>query len=152
MFAGTARRVRKPCRFAGRRGCNRRARRINVRNRCLPTTPSCSRRGKVRSTRLPPPQLYDRACQQGWADGCSRLAGIYFLGTGVARDVPRAITALERACALKSLAACADLGVMLQEGDGVPADAEKGRTYLKRACDGGVRSACDRLEGRGAGN
>jgi len=101
---------------------------------------------------LAPPQLYDRACQQGWADGCSRLASIYSLGSGVARDVPRALTALERACDLKSWQACADLGVMLQQGDGVASDAERGRTYLRRACEGGVRPACDRLEGRAAGN
>jgi len=101
---------------------------------------------------LAAPELYDRACQQGWADGCNRLASIYSLGTGVARDAPRASAALERACALKSWQACADLGVMLQQGDGVAANADRGRAFLKRACDGGVRSACDRLEGRGAGN
>jgi TPR repeat protein len=101
---------------------------------------------------LPLPELYDRACQQGWADGCSRLASIYTLGTGVARDVPRAVVALERACDLKSWQACADLGAMFQHGDGVAADAERSRTFLKRACDGGVSAACDRLEVRGTGN
>jgi hypothetical protein len=101
---------------------------------------------------LAAPELYERACEQGWADGCNRLASIYSVGTGVARDVPRAVTALERACDLKSWQSCADLGVMLQQGNGVAADAERGRTYLKRACDAGVRTACDRLEGRGQGN
>jgi TPR repeat protein len=97
-------------------------------------------------------ELYDRACQQGWADGCNRLASLYSLGTGMARDVPRAIAALERACSLKSWQACADLGVIFQQGDGVASDVEKGRSYLQRACDGGLRQACDRLEGRSPGS
>jgi len=101
---------------------------------------------------LAAPQLYDRACQQGWADGCNRLANIFSLGTVVARDLPRAIVALERACYLKSWQACADLGERFNNGDGVAVDAERGRTYVKRACDGGLPSACDRLEGRGTGN
>ena len=102
-----------------------------------------------------PAELYDRACRQGWADGCSRLAGVYFLGTGGERDVPRAMIALERACNLQSTSACADLGMILQKGDGVPSDPEKARAYLKRACDGGFGAACGRLEspdqGRGGG-
>lgn len=97
---------------------------------------------------LPPGELYERACRQGWADGCSRLASVYIGGAGAARDVPRAIDALDRACGMKSWQACADLGVMLQHGDGVAADAERGRLNLRRACDGGLRQACDRLEGR----
>jgi len=101
---------------------------------------------------LAPAQLYEQACRQGWADGCSRLASVFFLGTSVERDVPRAIAALERACGMKSWPACADLGVMLQQGDGVAADAERGRAYLRRACDGGLRTACDRLDGRSSGS
>jgi TPR repeat protein len=96
---------------------------------------------------LAPAELYDRACRQGWADGCVRLAGVHFLATGGERDVPRALIALDRACTLRSTSACADLGVILQDGDGVPSDQEKGRVYLKRACDGGFRAACNRLEG-----
>ena len=102
-------------------------------------------------TALPAAQLYDRACQQGWAGGCNLLAGVYFVGTGTARDVPRAVGILERACNLGLSSACADLGVILQEGDGVPSDPEKGRSYLKRACDGGFQRACDRLESQRAG-
>ena len=96
---------------------------------------------------LAPAELYDRACRQGWADGCVRLAGVHFLATGGERDVPRALIALDRACTLRSTSACADLGVILQDGDGVASDPEKGRVYLKRACDGGFRAACNRLEG-----
>jgi TPR repeat protein len=101
--------------------------------------------------RLAAPDLLDRACQQGWADACIRVASDYIAGNGVARDVPRAIAAFERACDLKSWQACADLGAMLQKGDGTAVDAERGRNYLRRACEGGVRSACDGLERSGAG-
>jgi hypothetical protein len=102
-------------------------------------------------TELSPLQLYERACHQGWADGCNRLAGVYFGGIQTARDVPRAISALERACDMKLASACADLGVILQQGDGVPSDPAKGRAHLQRACDGGFRPACQRLEQQGAG-
>jgi len=98
---------------------------------------------------LPAPDLFDRACKQGWADGCSRLAAVSFAPKGGTRDVPRAMSALDRACTLKARSACADLGVILQEGDGVAADPEKGRDYLEKACDGGFRPACDRLANRG---
>jgi len=94
---------------------------------------------------LPAPELFDRACKQGWVDGCSRLAAVSFAPNGGRRDVPGAMSALDRACTLKAPSACADLGVILQEGDGVAADPEKGRDYLKKACDGGFRPACDRL-------
>jgi Sel1 repeat len=107
--------------------------------------------GQGRLDGLSPAELYDRACRQGWADGCVRLAGLHFVTTGGERDVPRAIAALERACSLRSASACADLGVILQEGDGVPSDPEKGRMYLKRACDGGLRTACSRLDSTGKG-
>ncbi|MEO8309829.1 MAG: RnfABCDGE type electron transport complex subunit D [Caldimonas sp.] len=100
---------------------------------------------------LPPAELFERACRQGWSDGCVRLAGVHFLATGSDRDVPRAVIALDRACTLRSASACADLGVMLQEGDGIPSDPEKGRGYLGRACDGGFQAACKRLEKGGQG-
>lgn len=101
---------------------------------------------------LAPGELYDRACRQGWADGCRRLASIYSLGSGVARDDSRAIAALDRACGMKAWQACADLGVMLhQQGNGVAADPDRGRSYLRRACDGGLRRACDGLESQSPG-
>jgi TPR repeat protein len=107
--------------------------------------------GQGRLEGLFPAELYGRACLQGWSDGCVRLAGVHFLAAGGDRDVPRAVSALERACSLKVMSACADVGVILQEGDGVPSDPDKGRSYLKRACDGGFRKACSRLESPGQG-
>jgi hypothetical protein len=108
--------------------------------------------GQGRVDALPTAQLYDRACRQGWGDGCNRLAGIHFMGAGTARDVPRAMDSLERACDLKLPTACADLGVILQEGDGISKDPDRGRAYLQRACDGGLHPACDRLESQGRGH
>ena len=100
---------------------------------------------------LGPAELVQRACRQGWAEGCQALAGVRFAGRGTARDVPGAVTALEQACQMKLWASCADLGVLLQTGDGgVPVDAARGTDLLQRACDGGFQRACARLQGGAA--
>ncbi len=102
--------------------------------------------GKGPLDALSPDELFDRACQQGWADGCSRLATLHLQAKGVPRDVPRAFGALERACELKLPSACAELGVMLLQGDGVPTDPGRGHDLLQRACRSGHQPACQRLE------
>ena len=101
--------------------------------------------GQGRLEGLFPAELYERACKQGWADGCTRLAGVHFAASGGDRDMPKAVAALERACdELGSTTACSDLGTILRQGDGVPSDPVKGRAYLDKACDGGYRDACAR--------
>lgn len=109
--------------------------------------PIVLQQGQGRLGRLEPGSLYEEACRQGWADGCVRLAEVYFFAPGAARDVPRALAALERACDFKLMPACANLGQVHRKGDGVPADPHKGAAYLERACDGGFRPACDDLAG-----
>jgi hypothetical protein len=102
--------------------------------------------GQGRRYELAPLELFAEACRQGWADGCGRWAEQLYFAKGAARDLPRALVALERACDLRLWPACANLGMIHRIGDGVPADAEKGRRFLKRACDGGFRQACGALD------
>jgi hypothetical protein len=98
---------------------------------------------------LAPDRLYDRACQQGWADGCERLAQLRLTGRGTAPDSPGAAEALQRACDLKSWSACADLGTMILQGNGLPGDPARGRALIKRACEGGYTRACEGSKGSG---
>src|SRR5205823_1672178 len=42
--------------------------------------------------------IYSRACNLEWMSGCNNLARFYFMGDGVARDKPRAVELLAKAC------------------------------------------------------
>lgn len=109
--------------------------------------------GRGRLDGLPPAELFEAACHQGWADGCNRLASVHYYGQqGAPRDVGRAVAALLRGCELKAPRSCADAGIILLRGDGVPSDPERGRAYLKRACDEGFRRACSQLGPAASGN
>lgn len=99
-----------------------------------------------------PAALYEAACHQGWADGCEHLAGWLLNGSATARDVPRAVQVMAKACDLKSASACGELGALLLQGVGVAADPRRGHLLLQQACSGGYRTACVRLQGRGSGD
>ena len=85
-------------------------------------------------------QIYDRACKQGWADGCSHRGHQQLQ----ARDVKGGVESLSRACDLNMATACADLGAMFERGDPVLPDPARAATFLARACALGVASACRR--------
>ena len=83
-------------------------------------------------------QLYEMACRQEFADGCSRIGAMY-LQTG---DVVHAIPALDRACELKAASACMDLATLFERGDRVLRDDTRSAAYFKKACALGVAGAC----------
>jgi hypothetical protein len=72
------------------------------------------------------------------------------------REGPRAVQALDKACATGSGLACARLGIELEEGErGVPQDNGRAARAFERGCDLGVARACVGLanmidDGRGA--
>jgi hypothetical protein len=87
-------------------------------------------------------QLFRRACDQGWAQGCVDLGGAFLMGNGTERDPAKALALFEGACTGGSATACSNLGLMHYTGDGVTTDKEKGLTLLERACSLGFSSAC----------
>jgi hypothetical protein len=89
-----------------------------------------------------PNALYQRACTDGWLNGCERLAAAYLQGEGAARDPIQAAALFQRACEGGSATACSNLGLMHHRGDGIPQDVAKGIAYLKRSCELGYASAC----------
>jgi len=104
--------------------------------------PVILRTGKGALPDRTPAALFTRACDQGWMEGCSDLAGVYLQGRDRPRDPARARALLEQACSAGVATACSNLGYMHQSGDGVPQDVDKGIGYLKKGCDLGFERAC----------
>jgi TPR repeat protein len=86
--------------------------------------------------------VFTRACDEGFVAGCASVGDMYFQGTEVAKDQPRAREIWQQACDRGHAASCANLGVMSRLGDGVPKDDAKAASYMKRACDLGLTRAC----------
>lgn len=80
------------------------------------------------------------------ARSCS-LAGTAFLfGEGVPRNIPQALTLLEKGCAAADTFGCYNLGVIYDNGDDVPQDKTRAAGYYQRACDHGDSEACGRVK------
>lgn len=104
--------------------------------------PIVLRQGKGPIPDRTPLELYSRACDQGWMEGCEGVGAVYLFGRGAPRDAPRAASEFERACAGGLATACANVGLMYRRADGIPHDEPKASTYLKKACDMGHQDAC----------
>ncbi len=104
--------------------------------------PVVLREGKGALPDRTPLELLTRACDQGWVTGCADLAGLYLLGDGVPRDMPRAAALFDDACSRGLAGACSNLGYMYYNGDGVARDQPRGLRHLTRACDLGFPNAC----------
>ncbi|HUK34528.1 MAG TPA: hypothetical protein VLV86_11485 [Vicinamibacterales bacterium] len=100
------------------------------------------REGKGALPDRTPVELFTRACDQGWINGCNRLAQAYLTGAGAPRDKTMAALAFGKACDGGVAAACSNLGYMYKIGDGVGQDQNRAVSYLKRACDLGMPQAC----------
>jgi TPR repeat protein len=114
----------------------------------LPDWPIILRTGKGAIPERTPPELFERACNEGWLTACQSLAGLYLQGQGVTRDPPRARAGLEKACDGGIASACSDLALMHYSADGIPRDRSKAIALLDRACHLGLGFACaqhDRL-------
>ena len=108
--------------------------------------PIVLRAGKGPISERTPVELFAKACDQGWMEGCERLGAAYLRGEGAPRDATHAATAFETACNGGLATACSNLGLMYYSADGVPRDRDKGLAYLKKACDLGYANACRWLE------
>lgn len=104
--------------------------------------PIVLRQGKGPIPDRTPVELYTRACDQGWMEGCEGAGAVYLFGRGAPRDPSRAASEFERACAGGLATACSNVGLMYQRADGVPRDEQKASMYLKKACDMGQPDAC----------
>jgi TPR repeat protein len=85
---------------------------------------------------------------------CYALARILDDGTGVPRDIGRAVTLYQSACEGGVPEACSSLGALYAEGDGVMRDDAKAVELYQRSCNHGYARACVNLgamhfEGKG---
>jgi len=96
-------------------------------------------------------QLLERVCKQGALGVCGALGRAYAGGIGVARDVPKAATLLEKACDADAQS-CLVLAELLTVGDGVPANVDRTHALMRRACDIGPLQVCEQACEAGSGN
>ncbi len=84
--------------------------------------------------------FHSRACEltpKKWGhESCHHMAGLLMAGQGIQRDVPRAITLYEEACAspLQYPHSCNALGLIYEKGDGVAKDLDQAQEYFHQAC------------------
>lgn len=89
--------------------------------------------------------LFDKACHDGDAGGCSALGVMFETGRGVARDPQRAVALYKQACDHGNPRGCTNLGLAVEHGlAGDPAPAQA-RAFFSKACDEGERSGCSNL-------
>ena len=67
-------------------------------------------------------RFFERACDDGVALGCVRLAFHYGTGLGVTRDYQRAYELMDRGCRCHEDMGCSGVAWLLREGHGRPHD------------------------------
>jgi len=90
----------------------------------------CARVGRNRANATPPDwsganTSFERSCELGYFEGCTRLATSYERGLGVPRDLARAAELYEKGCSLGDADACMALARQYDTGAGVEHDSRK---------------------------
>jgi TPR repeat protein len=93
--------------------------------------------------------FYSRACDAGYAPGCTNLAWLYSLGRGVPRDAQQAMNLFTRAYDSSRLACrrgdgsgCMLAGELLLQGRVEPTDDGDALAFFQRACEAGESQGC----------
>lgn len=80
-------------------------------------------------------QELQRSCDDGNASACNSLGGVYADGKGITKDLAKAATFYQKACALgvsDSASACFNLGNAYANGEGVEQDKTKAVTFIQK--------------------
>lgn len=88
-------------------------------------------------------ELWQKACDGGWAGGCGSLGLLYANGKGVEQDYRKATEMLNKACADGNAGSCGVLGVLYYNGQGVRQNFFTAKQYYGKACDLGLQLGCD---------
>ncbi len=97
--------------------------------------------GCVNSNTVKSDNLYNQ-CHAGDTNACFDLGGMYYLGNGIAQNLPLAADFTQRACNGNHSIACNNLGIMYEKGQGVTADPKKAFDLYERSCTNNAPSAC----------
>jgi len=86
-------------------------------------------------------KLYQKACDDGSAGGCSNLGHMYLEGKGVRQNSPKAVELYRRACIGEEVVGCSShgclsLGTMYLLGKGIQQDKAKAIKIMEDACYG----------------
>jgi len=85
--------------------------------------------------------LYTKACNKGYAPGCTRV-GVAHLTAGTTADLEEAASWLLHACEGDDAEACGLLAALHETGQGVSRDPARAAELRRRACDGGFAPSC----------
>jgi TPR repeat protein len=88
-------------------------------------------------------QILTDLCDKGDAAACGNLGTFYWVGLGVAKDLPRAKSLAARGCDATVIDGCNTLGGIAAE-DG-PEGVKRAVPFFDRACSGGQAISCDNL-------
>lgn len=86
-------------------------------------------------------ELYQVACDNGYAEGCRELAGMYSEPRGMAEDPAHAADLLAKGCDSAAIG-CLELGKMYSVGRGVPENAEVAAARYLTSCKNETSQAC----------
>jgi TPR repeat protein len=99
-------------------------------------------KGGVPEDALP---VYEKACQAGYAEACTRLGRIFIKGKIVEQDMAKGVKLVQSACDKGDAEGCDALGQVYEAGSGVPADLTKAAALYVKSCDGGSGRGCYHL-------
>jgi TPR repeat protein len=90
---------------------------------------------------------YERACQRGVMEGCTRLGACYWDGScGLGKDVHHAFSLFEQACDGGDFSACHQMATCLEVGGcGLSRSSIRAVALYEKGCGGGEASSCNNL-------
>lgn len=99
--------------------------------------------GKMSADMKKDPQRYQRECDQGKAQSCTREGIFYAFGTwGHTRDYAKAKPLFEKACAVGDQDGCKELAALYQYGRGVPQNQAKALEIYTATCAAKNATSC----------
>jgi len=86
-----------------------------------------------------------KACDRDPESGCVELGRLAYLGKGMRKDPPLAVTSWRKACVAGNVTGCSGVALAYVEGVGVPRDVQKGAALYRNACDRNDVNSCVQL-------
>ena len=86
---------------------------------------------------------YKKACDDGFAWGCSELGVMYDKGEGVKQDHFAAADLYKKACDGGDVGGCFSLGHSYENGQGVRQNSQKALELFGQSCDMRHQKSCD---------
>ncbi len=91
-------------------------------------------------------ELYAKACDGGYMEGCHELSVVYYAGGHTKQDKQKAKELFSKACDGGYMPGCFDLGRMYYWSQGEKQDKRKAKELFLKSCDGGYIGGCVYLQ------